>query len=437
MSLSQTNKAYIWHPFTQQKTAADAIIITHGKATSLFDAVGKEYLDLISSWWVNLHGHSHPKIAAALQKQAETLEHVMFAGFTHEPAIKFAQQLVELLPASLQRVFYSDNGSTAVEVAVKMALQYWHNKGINKKRLIAFEGAYHGDTFGAMSLGKSSGFYGPFIDYLFEVDFLDYPQTWINDQDVAAKEAKILAQFDQLIAQRGHEIAALIIEPLVQGSAGMRMCRPEFLDAVIQRCYANDILVIYDEVMTGFGRTGTLFACQQQKEIPDFVCLSKGITGGFLPLAATVTSEKIYESFLSHTFDKAFTHGHSYTANPLGCAAAIASLALFTEEQTFEKIDMIHQLHKERVTKLQASGLVQHGRVCGTIAAMDVNLAQTQYGSPLSQLLRQAFLEEGLNLRPLGNVVYLMPPYCITSQQLHYAYDVVEKVLSSCYEGLK
>lgn len=433
MSLAQQNKIHIWHPFTQQKTAADAIVITRGKAASLFDAAGKEYLDLISSWWVNLHGHSHPKIVAALQKQAETLEHVMFAGFTHEPAVTFARQLVNLLPVPLQRVFYSDNGSTAVEVAVKMALQYWHNKGVNKKRLIAFEGAYHGDTFGAMSLGKSSGFYGPFTDYLFKVDFLDYPQTWINDQDVAAKEAKSLDQFDQLITQYGHEVAALVIEPLVQGSAGMRMCRPEFLDAVLQRCRANDILVIYDEVMTGFGRTGTLFACQQQEQAPDFICLSKGITGGFLPLAVTVTTEKIYESFLGSTFEKAFTHGHSYTANPLGCAAAIASLALFKEEQTFEKIGMIQQIHEERVTRLQTRDLVHHGRVRGTIAAMDVSLAQTQYGSSLSQLLKQAFLEEGLNIRPLGNVVYLMPPYCITPHQLHHAYDMIEKVLCTCY----
>lgn len=436
MSLAQKSKAHIWHPFTQQKTAADAIVITHGKAASLFDAAGKEYLDLISSWWVNLHGHSHPKIVAALQKQAATLEHVMFAGFTHEPAVTFARQLVDLLPDLLQRVFYSDNGSTAVEVAVKMALQYWYNKGVNKKRLIAFEGAYHGDTFGAMSLGKSSGFYRPFSDYLFEVDFLSYPQTWINDQEAATKEAKSLDQFDQLVTAYGDEIAALVIEPLVQGSSGMRMCRPEFLDVVIQHCHANNILVIYDEVMTGFGRTGTLFACQQQEQSPDFICLSKGITGGFLPLAVTVTTEKIYESFLSHTFDKAFTHGHSYTANPLGCAAAIASLALFEEEQTLEKIKTIEQIHKDRVIQLQASDFVHHGRVRGTIAAMDVNLAQTQYGSSFSQELKQAFLQEGLNIRPLGNVVYLMPPYCITPTQLHYTYDVIEKVLRACYEKL-
>lgn len=436
MSLLQTNKVHIWHPFTQQKTSAEPIVITRGKAASLFDATGREYLDLISSWWVNLHGHSHPKIVDALQKQAATLEHVMFAGFTHEPAITLARELANLLPEPLQRVFYSDNGSTAIEVAVKMALQYWHNKGINKKRLIAFEGAYHGDTFGAMSLGKSSGFYGPFADYLFDVDFLNYPQTWFNDHDVAAKEAKSLGQFDQLIAQYGHEIAALVIEPLVQGAAGMRMCRPEFLDAVVQRCRANNILVIYDEIMTGFGRTGTLFACQQQREVPDFICLSKGITGGFLPLAVTVTNERIYESFLSDKFDKTFTHGHSYTANPLGCAAAIASLALFTEEQTLEKISIIQKIHEERIFQLQATGFVQHGRVCGTIAAMDFCLAGMQYGSHLSQLLKQRFLEEGLNIRPLGNVIYLMPPYCITPHQLHYAYDLIEKVLNSFYSGL-
>nr|WP_232224329.1 adenosylmethionine--8-amino-7-oxononanoate transaminase [Candidatus Paracaedibacter symbiosus] len=427
----QKDKTYIWHPFTQAKTAADTIVITHGKAASLFDATGKEYLDLISSWWVNLHGHSHPKIVEALTRQAEKLEHVMFAGFTHEPAIRFAEQLVGLLPASLNRVFYSDNGSTAVEAAVKMALQYWHNQGNPKKRLVAFEGAYHGDTFGAMSLGKSSGFYGPFTDHLFAVDFVSYPETWMDDSEVEAKESTSLHQLEQLIASHGNDIAALVIEPLVQGSAGMRMCRPQFLEVLLERCQSNNILVIYDEVMTGFGRTGTLFACEQQQHTPDFICLSKGITGGFLPLAVTVTSSKVYESFLGDTFSTAFTHGHSYTANPLGCAAAIASLSLFVEEQTFAKMKVIELIHKERVTQLQATGLVTQGRMCGTIAAMDVKCPQTQYGSGMSQQLKEAFLAQGLNLRPLGNVIYLMPPYCIKPSQLHYAYDIIQKVLTA------
>lgn len=428
-SLLQTDKTHIWHPFTQAKTAADSIVITHGRAASLFDEQGKEYLDLISSWWVNLHGHSHPKIVAALTEQAQTLDHVMFAGFTHAPAVALAQKLVTLLPDPLQRVFYSDNGSTAIEVAVKMSLQYWYNRGIHKKRIIAFEGAYHGDTFGAMSLGQSSGFYHPFTDYLFDVDFVAYPQTWDNDAEVVAKEARSLTELDARIQQNGSEIAALIIEPLVQGAAGMHFCRPEFLEAVISRCRAADILVIYDEVMTGFGRTGTLFACAQQHQSPDFICLSKGITGGFLPLAVTVTTEEVYQNFLSHTFEKAFTHGHSYTANPLGCAAAIASLAVFEEEKTFDKINIIQEIHRERVAQLMATGKVQHGRVRGTIAAMDVKIAEKKYGSSMSQQLRQAFLGAGLNLRPLGNVIYLMPPYCITPKQLHHAYDEIGHIL--------
>ena len=429
LSLLQADKAHLWHPFTQAKTAAEAIMITHAKAASLFDASGKEYLDLISSWWVNLHGHCHPKIAAALANQAQTLDHVMFAGFTHEPAVVLASRLVNLLPSGLERVFYSDNGSTATEVAVKMALQYWHNKGIPKKRIIAFDGAYHGDTFGAMSLGKSSGFYRPFTDHLFDVDFVSFPQTWREDGDLAAKEAKSLAEVDQLLEKSAGEIAALIVEPLIQGSAGMRFCRPEFLDALVSRCRAADILVIYDEVMTGFGRTGTLFACQQQQQVPDFICLSKGLTGGFLPLAVTVTSEEIYQDFLCSSFEKAFTHGHSYTANPLGCAVAMASLALFGEEKTFDKIKIIQHIHEERIAQLGASSPISHGRVRGTIAAMDVEMGEKSYGSSMSQQLRQSFLAAGLNLRPLGNVVYLMPPYCIEPEQLHHAYDQIGEIL--------
>lgn len=429
LSLLQADKAHVWHPFTQAKTAAESIMITQAKGASLFDANGKEYLDLISSWWVNLHGHSHPKIVAALAKQAETLDHVMFAGFTHEPAVTLATQLVAVLPSPLERVFYSDNGSTAVEVAVKMALQYWYNKGLPKKRIIAFEGAYHGDTFGAMSLGKSSGFYSPFTGHLFNVDFISFPQTWDEDEDRAAKEAKSLAELDQLIETNSDEIAALIVEPLIQGSAGMRFCRSEFLEAVVSRCRAANILVIYDEVMTGFGRTGTLFACQQQTQVPDFICLSKGLTGGFLPLAVTVTTEEIYQNFLCHTFEKAFTHGHSYTANPLGCAVAMASLALFEEEKTFEKINLIQDIHQIRMAHLTAKAPIIHGRVQGTIAAMDVAISEKKYGSSMSQQLRQAFLTAGLNLRPLGNVLYFMPPYCIKPAQLHHAYDKVEHIL--------
>jgi adenosylmethionine-8-amino-7-oxononanoate aminotransferase len=351
----------------------------------------------------------------------------MFAGFTHAPAVTLAQKLTALLPTSLQRVFYSDNGTTAIEVDVKMSLQYWYNQGVQKKRIIAFEGAYHGDTFGAMSLGQSSGFYHPFADYLFDVDFVSYPQTWDDDEQVMAKEAKSLAELDELIQQKASEIAALIIEPLVQGAAGMRFCRPAFLEAVISRCKASNILVIFDEVMTGFGRTGTLFACDQQQQAPDIICLSKGITGGFLPLAVTVTTENIYQNFLDCTFEKAFTHGHSYTAHPLGCAAAIASLTVFEEEKTFDKIKIIQEIHKGRVAQLMKTGKIQHGRVQGTIAAMDLKI-DSKYASPISQQLRQAFLSAGLNLRPLGNVVYLMPPYCITPEQLHQAYDKIEQI---------
>lgn len=428
-SLLQATRSHIWHPFTQAQTAGDPIVINRAEGACLYDFQDKEYLDLISSWWVNIHGHCHPKIVKALTHQAQTLDHVMFAGFTHAPAVHLAQELTAKLPPSLSRIFYSDNGSTAVEVAIKMAIQYWHNQKIPKKRIIAFEGAYHGDTFGAMALGQSSGFHHPFADYLFEVNFIPYPATWQKDETVNEKEALSLAKLDQLLQDKGEEIAALIIEPLVQGAGGMRFCRPEFLEEVMHRCRAAEVLVIYDEVMTGFGRTGTLFACQQHPTAPDFLCASKGLTGGFLPLALTVTSEKIYQNFLGHTFERAFTHGHSYTANPLGCAVALASLSLFEEEKTFDKIKEIHEVHLKRMALLSEAKGIFRCRIQGTIAAMEVHVEETQYGSSLSQQLRQAFLTAGLNLRPLGNVIYLMPPYCISLTQLHDAYDKIEIVL--------
>ena len=340
MTLSERDKKILWHPFTQQKTAQNNIAITYAKGSYLYGEKGEPYLDLISSWWVNLHGHAHPEIAQKIYEQALRMEHVLFAGFTHESAIHLCEELKEILPPDLKRFFFSDNGSTAVEVALKMAYQYWYNKGKKEKKLfLSFDGGYHGDTFGAMSVGCQSGFHNTFSDLFFKVLSLPYSATWDGDSEVENKEHYVLTVLDTYMKDHENEIAAFILEPLIQGASGMRICRPEFLKKVIERVQQAGILIIFDEVMTGFGRTGSYFALSQIGVTPDFLCLSKGITGGFLPLALTVTRDKIYDAFLSNEWKYAFAHGHSYTANPLACAAAVASLSILKREDTQRQYD--------------------------------------------------------------------------------------------------
>lgn len=426
------DRRHVWHPFTQAKTAPDSVLIRSGKGAVVYGADGKEYLDLVSSWWVNLHGHAHPYIADAIAEQAHKLEQVIFAGLTHEPAVRLAQRLTSLLPGDLNRVFYSDNGSTAVEVALKLALQYWRNLGRpERRRYLAFEGGYHGDTVGAMSVGVSSGFFAPFEDLLFEVDVLPFPETWEGDAAVAEKEARCLSALDAYLDRRGDETAAVIIEPLVQGAGGMRMCRAEFLQALVQKLRAAGGLVIFDEVMTGFGRTGDLFACLSAGVTPDLICLSKGLTAGFLPLAATVCRDPIYEAFLDTGFDKAFAHGHSFTANPLGCAAGLASLDLLMKEETRARIAAIEARHRKHMARLAHHPKVTRPRVTGTIAALNVGVEDSGYTAAIGPQLKAFFLENGLLLRPLGEVIYFLPPYCISDSQLDRSYDTLERALTT------
>lgn len=426
------DRRHVWHPFTQAKTAPDSVLIRSGKGAVVYGADGKEYLDLVSSWWVNLHGHAHPYIADAIAEQAHKLEQVIFAGLTHEPAVRLAQRLTSLLPDDLNRVFYSDDGSTAVEVALKLALQYWRNLGRpERRRYLAFEGGYHGDTVGAMSVGVSSGFYAPFEDLLFEVDVLPFPETWEGDAAVAEKEDRCLSALEAYIDRRGDETAAAIIEPLVQGVGGMRMCRAEFLQALVQKLRAAGGLVIFDEVMTGFGRTGDLFACLKAGVTPDLICLSKGLTAGFLPLAATVCRDPIYEAFLDTGFDKAFAHGHSFTANPLGCAAGLASLDLLMKEETRARIAAIEARHRKHMARLAHHPKVTRPRVTGTIAALNVEVEDSGYAAAIGPRLKAFFLENGLLLRPLGEVIYFLPPYCISDSQLDRSYDTLERALTT------
>lgn len=430
MTLVTRDKHSIWHPFTQVQTADDPIAIVRGEGIYLYDEHNKAYVDLISSWWVNLHGHSEPTIAQAIFDQAKTLEQVIFSGFTHAPAVELAEALKAILPAALTRVFYSDNGSTAIEVALKMAYQYAYNRGEPERKLfLTFEGGYHGDTFGSMAIGMSSNFFKPFEDFCFEVLSLPYPHTWWDDEDIAEKEAATFAAIETYLQQYDGKIAALMVEPLIQGAGGMRFCRPEFLKRVVQRVQAASILVIFDEVMTGFGRTGSMFALEQVGVVPDIICLSKCLTGGFLPLAVTIAKEFIFDAFRGETFDTAFMHGHSYTANPLGCAAACASLKLLHHNNALARIREIEKVHQQRVRQLCDKTHIVAPRVLGLIAAFNIDNAQSDYHAQIGQTLKAEFLKQGLLLRPLGNTVYLMPPYCITNAQLHEAYDKIEKIV--------
>lgn len=429
-SLIALDKQHIWHPFTQEMTAPPVTAIASARGASLYDYNGNAYLDLISSWWVITHGHAHPKIAQAIAHQAQTLEHVLFAGFTHAPAVTLATALVKKLPPGLERLFFSDNGSTSVEVALKMARQYWFNQGEERHRFLAFAGGYHGDTVGAMSAGHSSGFFTPFRSMLFPVDLIPFPATWEGDFGIEAREEAALNALEIYLEQHPGECAALLAEPLVQGASGMRMCRPIFLQRLADRLKAAGILLIFDEVMTGFGRTGTLFAAEKAGVTPDIICLSKGLTGGFLPMSVTVCRQKIYDAFLGETFDRAFAHGHSFTANPISCAASVASLALFDEENTLERVATLEAIHRQRLLALAEHHRLLHPRVMGSIAAFDIPATDAGYASSTGLFLRTFFLERGFLLRPLGNTLYLLPPYCITSAELHRAWDTVEAALN-------
>lgn len=432
-TLLELDRAHCWHPFTQAQTAAPPLLIERAEGAHLWAADGRRYFDAVSSWWVNLHGHAHPAIAEAIAQQARRMEQVMFAGLTHAPAIELSAALAARLPAPLQHVFLSDNGSTAVEVALKMCCQYWRNQGQPRSRFLSLEGGYHGDTFGAMAAGRSSGFYGPFADWLFGVDVLPCAHgAWDTPAEtLAAAEAAALDALDAYLAAHGGELVAFILEPLVQGASGMRMQRPEHVAALVRRVQAAGVPVIFDEVMTGFGRTGTLFACEQVGVAPDIVCLSKGLTGGFLPMGATVAQPHLYAAFLGESVDRALLHGHSYTANPLGCAAALASLQLFEKEATLSRIAAQGRWHEGLLRALAAHPLVRAPRRCGTIAAFDLRLDDAGYGSAAGQWLRERMRERGVLMRPMGSRIYFLAPYCSSEDDVRSAYAALREVLDN------
>ncbi len=419
MSLQEKDKQYIWHPFTQMQTAPLSIPIVKGEGAYIYTQDCKKILDAVSSWWTNIHGHSHPYIANAVNKQFNTLEHVIFAGFTHPKAVELAERIIGKLPY-LNKVFFSDNGSTAVEVSIKMAFQYWYNKKENKTKIIAFNDAYHGDTFGAMSVGGRNTFNTPFDPFLFDVEFIDVPTP--------GNEEKVKQQLEEKV--KNDDVAAFIFEPLVQGSAGMVMYSPEILNELIGICKSHDVLAIADEVMTGFGRTGKFFATDYINNKPDIVTLSKGLTGGTMPLGLSVCSDKIYNEFLSNDHSKTFFHGHSFTGHPLACAAACASLDLMGKSETWQQIEMIVDEHQKFAKKITTHPRFKNVRQQGTILAMEFNTDNsTSYFNNFRDTLYNYFLDKNILLRPLGNVLYILPPYCITKEDLNRIYNAIEEFL--------
>lgn len=419
MSLAARDQQVIWHPFTQQKNMSAPIAISHGKGSRLFTTEGQSLIDAISSWWVTIHGHAHPYIAERLYQQALQLEQVIFAGFTHEPAVQLAERLLPLLPGAFSRIFYSDNGSTSTEVALKMAIQYWWNKGEQKrKKILAFNNSYHGDTFGAMSVSDRSVFTLAFHDLLFEVVFIDTP-----DPDN-------IHSLQTLIHQQGEEIAAFIYEPLVQGAGGMKMYASAPMNELLHSVQEAGILSIADEVMTGFGRTGTLFASEQVATKPDIICLSKGLTGGTLALGVTACTDRVYQAYVNDDTFKTFFHGHSFTANPLACTAALASLDLFEKENSSSAIGRITAAHAKFADEIAGFANSKNIRTLGTIVAFEIASGKDEYLNQLSSVVTAKAIEKNVYLRPLGNTVYLMPPYCITAEELTIVYQVTKEILA-------
>ena len=413
---------HLWHPTTQVATSPQPLQVRSARGAELELADGRRLIDAISSWWVTLHGHAEPSIAAAIARQAQQLEQVIFANFSHQPAEQLATRLSAL--TGLDRLFFSDNGSTAVEVALKIAWQWWCNQGQPRRRLVAFDGAYHGDTFGAMALGDRSIFTAAYEPLLFEVVRVPWPHTHPGDPDVELSEQAALAQLEVALET---PTAAVILEPLVQGASGMRMVRPHFLRAVAGRVAAVGSLLIADEVFTGFGRSGALFACQKAAVQPDLMALSKGLTGGFLPMGVTLASERLHQGFIGSDPALTFFHGHSFTANPLGCAAALASLDLL--QQAPDRFQQFASRHSPRLEQLATHPLVRRPRVLGTIAAFEVEVGETTYLNPVGRQIQRLCLDQGVYLRPLGNTVYLVPPLGISDDQLQRCYDAVTVAL--------
>lgn len=421
MSLQQRDGQYLWHPYTQHKTAALPIGITRGEGALLWDENGKEYIDAIASWWVNPYGHSNKYIADAIYKQLTSLEHVLFGGFTHEPAVLLSERLMEILPSNQKKLFFSDNGSTAVEIAIKVALQYYYNKGEKRIKIIAFENAFHGDTFAAMAASGISFFTEAFRGSLIEVVRIPVPEKGREEESYTALKTLAAA----------NEYAAFIFEPLVQGAAGMVMYEPEALDKLIDICKGSGIFTIADEVMTGFGKTGKTFACDYLTTQPDMMCLSKALTGGTIPMAITTFSQQLYDGFYDDDVNKALFHGHTFTANPTGCAAALASLDLLQQEGMKQNIVRINKRHLDFKTNMQNHPKVKTTRVLGVIFALEIEREGESYYGSFRNRLYDFFISSGVIMRPVGNIIYILPPYIISDEHLDKVYSIIEEAIET------
>lgn len=408
----------VWHPFTQHALQIELPEVAAADGAWLTLADGRRLFDGISSWWVITHGHRHPKIMEAVKAQTETLDHIIFAGFTHAPAEQLAERLIEIAPEGLSRVFYSDSGSTAVEVAIKMALGFWHNQGHARHRIVCMDHGYHGDTVGTMSVGARGVFNAAYQPLLYDVTHIPFPDQGHDEQSVAA--------FEQACAQG--DVAALVVEPLILGAGGMKMYTAATVRALYDVCRKHDVLFIADEVMTGWGRTGTRFACEQAGITPDILCLAKGLTGGSVPLAATLAREELFKAHYSQDRSKTFFHSSSFTANPICCAAALANLEIWEREPVMERVQNLESMQRDRLAGLKDIEGLTNLRQTGTITAMEVSAPDSDYLADVGPKLYDAFLARGVLLRPLGNTLYVMPPYCSTSDDLDLVYGAIADV---------
>lgn len=423
---------HIWYPFTQEALEPKPIRIARAEGAYLFADDGRRLIDGISSWWVNIHGHCHPRIMKAIAEQTRRLDHVLLAGFLHEPAEELARRLRKVLPTGLTHFFFSDDGSTAVEVALKMAVQYWQNTGrAEKKAIVALEHAYHGDTAGAMSVGDDSDFTDHFQSMRFPVHRVHsaYCYRCPVGKTRATCDIDCVEQLRELLEREGESSAAVIVEPLLQGAGGMIVHPVEFLQRVRRLCSEHNVLLIADEVLTGFGRCGKMFACELAGVAPDIMCLSKGITGGALAMGATACTSAIHEAFVSTDSRRTFFHGHSYTGNPIACAAAVASLEIFETEPVFECVDAIARIHAQRLAEIKDHPAVGDARGIGTVAAVELKADDAGYMSRLKPKLYDFFLKAGILLRPLGNIIYVLPPYVISADDLNYIHDKIRESL--------
>ncbi len=422
-NLSQRDQKHLWHPLTQHQTTNGFMPIVKAKGAVLYDEQGQSYIDGIASWYTCMYGHCNDTIIKKVSEQMQQLDQVVFAGFTHQPAIELSEQLMEILPENQQKVFFSDNGSTANEVAIKMAIQYHHNHGKKANTIIAFENAFHGDTFGAMSASGLSVYNGPFTEF-----FIDVKRIAVPNKD---NFHQVLQQLQSII--KNNDVAAFIYEPLVQGANAMHMYDGQYLDEILKICQQHHIINIADEVMTGFGKTGKNFASDWIPTQPDMLCLSKALTAGLVPMAITSCTQKIYDAFLSESVEQAFFHAHTYTANPIACKAASAGLDLLKGDEIQHSIKRIvnaHQAFDKTIRDLPYfESTVVNTRQLGIIYALDLKISMNRYGNQ-RQKIYDFFMDKGICLRPLGNTIYLVPPFVITDDQLQKIYKAIIELLT-------